>query len=152
MMARVRSQKDLAAGLVFMAFAALFWLGARGIPAGTAARMDAGYMPMLLSTLLGLLGAACALRAFFVGDPEEGRIGRIPLRPVCAVAGAVLLFALTLDLLGFPPAMFAALVLVALGGAKPRPVEIVAAAAILTAFGWFVFIRLLGIQLPMGWF
>jgi hypothetical protein len=147
---RLRAPQDLAAGLVFMAFAAAFRLGGRHYETGSAASMDAGYMPMLLSTLLFILGAACATRAVLPGRAAEARIGRLPLRAVSAVAGAVILFALTLDHIGFPLAMFASLVTVSFGARLVRPVEAVVTAALLTAFGWFVFIRLLGIQFPMG--
>ncbi|WP_270934538.1 tripartite tricarboxylate transporter TctB family protein [Falsiroseomonas oryzae] len=149
---RLRSARDVAVGLVFLGFAALFWWFGRDHPTGTAARMDAGYFPMLLSALLALVGAACVLRGLFAGDPEEGRIGAIALRPVALVAGAVLLFALTLDLVGFLPAMFASLVLVGFAGTERRPLESVIAAAVLTGFGWLVFIRLLGLQFPMTGF
>ena len=115
---RLRAPRDLAAGLVFMAFATAFWLGAQDYEAGSAARMGPGYLPLLLSGILFLFGLVCAARAFVVtGDA----IGRIPLKPVAVVAGAVILFAVLLN-----------------------------TAAILTAFGWAVFIRGLGIQFPAG--
>ena len=49
--------KDVSAGLLFIAIAALFALGTQELELGTARKLGPGAFPLMLSGVLGLLGA-----------------------------------------------------------------------------------------------
>lgn len=55
-MIRLRSPKNVLAGLLFILFAAVLAWQSNKLEPGTAGRMGPGYFPLLLAQLLGLLG------------------------------------------------------------------------------------------------
>ena len=59
----IKSQKDFFSGLMFMVVGGLFAWGATSYSVGTAARMGPGYFPLLLGSMLALVGAALATGA-----------------------------------------------------------------------------------------
>jgi len=70
----IRSKKDLYAGLMFIAFGAIFvavangWIAGQGYPMGTAVRMGPAYFPTILGAILLVLGLIIASRGFFIDD------------------------------------------------------------------------------------
>lgn len=70
MQLRVRNRKDLYAGLIFIVFGALFAVIARDYPMGSALRMGPAYFPIILGSMLVVLGAIIAARSLFIkGEP-----------------------------------------------------------------------------------
>jgi hypothetical protein len=96
---RIRSQKDLAAGLIYVLAGAGFSLGALNYKLGDAARMGPGWFPFWVGVVLaavGVITAATSLRR----TAAEDRVQRPELRAVAWIIGAVVLFGLLLQPLG----------------------------------------------------
>jgi len=90
--------KDIAAGGIFLFFAAIFGLVATNYPMGTLARIGPGYYPLMLSGLLALLAIAIIVKGW-----AKPPVMLVVVRPASLifVLGAPLLFALTIRPLGF---------------------------------------------------
>ncbi|MCO5091341.1 tripartite tricarboxylate transporter TctB family protein [Bosea sp. (in: a-proteobacteria)] len=74
------------------------------LPLGTASRMGPGYVPLLLSLVLALIGLAVVVRSLFAG--KEAVFGQVPWRAVAFLSVAVVVFAGTLEGLGLLPVVF----------------------------------------------
>lgn len=141
---------DLAAGLLLLAFAAVYYQQSFLIVRGFASdRLGPAFFPRLLAGALAVLALALLARA--VGGrsdpspPPAARTGLLAATLVLLVA-----YALVMPRVGFlvaSPVFFAA-VLVCLGVREPVPVTAVAVG--LTAVLYVVFGRLLGVLLPPG--
>lgn len=143
---RIRSQADFLAGLLFVAFGVAAMLLAANYPAGEVRRMGPGYFPMLLGALLTALGALISLRALWLrGVP----IGRLALRPMLLVSGAILGFALGITYLGLIPAAVAVVVIASLANTPVRRREVAIAAIALAAFSAALFVWGLGLTINL---
>jgi Tripartite tricarboxylate transporter TctB family len=98
--------KDLLAGLMFIAIGITFWIGAGNYQMGTAARMGPGWFPSVLGaimTFLGVLIAALGLKNQATFAAGEG-IGWT-WQPVIILTVAVVLFGFALPTLGMVAAI-----------------------------------------------
>lgn len=89
--------KDLGAGLVFIAIAALFALGTLDLEMGTPLRLGPGAFPLMLAGVLGLLGLIVAVNAF---RNPVAHVVVIPWRGVVLILAAPVIFGLTVRGLG----------------------------------------------------
>jgi putative tricarboxylic transport membrane protein len=138
--------KDLAAGAVFAAIGFAFMAGALTLDIGSAFKMGPGYFPLLLSSLLALLGLVIMAKS--VNMPPE-TIGMVPWRGLVLILAAPVIFGATVRGLGLlialPLVIFAAT-------AASRRAGLAAAAALvlgLTIFCFLVFSYGLGLPLPL---
>ena len=143
---RIRSPKDLWAGLIFGAIGGAFILLASQYRLGTMHRMGPAMFPILVGALLAVLGAVIALRSFVLdGEP----VPRFYARPIGISLLAIVLFGAALQWLGLVAAV-AVLVLVGAYAARDvRLLENVALAAVMILFSVAVFVWLLGLPLPL---
>ena len=147
---RLRNQKDLCAGLLFMAIGAVVVVVAAGYPIGSAMRMGPGYFPVVLGGILIALGAAIGIRALRTGEPAA--LPPFRLRPLLLVTLSILAFALLVERFGLVPAIAAAVLVSCLGGHEFRVREVAALAAILAVASILIF--RIGLELPFtlwGW-
>src|SRR5471032_214492 len=93
----IRAPKDFWSGLMFLAFAAVALLSARGYSLGSAGKMGPGYFPLLLGLVLALIGAILVARSFVI---QGERVGRLSVLPLMAVVLGVCLFAFSIETLG----------------------------------------------------
>ncbi len=142
----IHTSKDFWAGIMFLAFAAVAVLAARGYAMGSAGRMGPGYFPMALGIVLGVLGLIIIGRAFAAGDE---RVGALQLRPLLVIVVAVSLFGLLIERLGLVVALVAVVVVSAMASREYRPVEVAALAATLAAFSVGVFVYALRLPLTL---
>jgi hypothetical protein len=106
--------KDLLAGLMFIAIGVIFTVGAYQYNIGTAARMGPGYFPRILGvimTVLGVIIAGVGLKNQAAWSATEG-IGWT-WKPVICLTVAVVLFGFALPTLGM---LVAIALLVAISG------------------------------------
>ncbi|MBS0451433.1 MAG: tripartite tricarboxylate transporter TctB family protein [Proteobacteria bacterium] len=94
---QIKSKRNFAAGLMFACVGAAFAIGATSYNVGSAARMGPGYFPLMVGTLLAVLGlgvvvASVGARRDGDGDP----IGAIAWKPLGFIIGANLLFGVLL--------------------------------------------------------
>lgn len=139
--------RELASGLAFMAFGALFAGIALTYDLGTALRMGPGFFPLLLGGALILLGAAIVVEGLLRAEAEA--VGEIPWRAIFLIAASVLIFGLTVRRLGLAPATFAATLLAAFSSRRTGWIAAFVMAAGLTAVCLVIFVELLGLPAPM---
>jgi hypothetical protein len=143
---RIRSQRDFAAGLIFIAIAAFFIVTATNYQLGTINRMGPGYFPIMVGGVLAVLGAVILLRSLVLDGPPIERIG---LRPLLLCAASVALFGVTLVHLGLVAAIVALVIVGAMADKGSRPLEVILLAIFLAAFSVAVFVYLLGLPLQV---
>jgi len=146
MRVRIRSPRDFWSGAIFIAAGAAAALLARAYPMGTAMRMGPGYFPTVLGILLALLGTFVLLRSLVrPGAP----VGRPAFGPIGLVVGPIVLFGLLLRPLG----LVGATVLLVISSAwASRHFRWPAAAALAVGLAVgcsIVFVRLLGLPIPL---
>jgi hypothetical protein len=140
---KVRNAKDLFAGLLFALVGVAAVVIGRDYPLGSASRMGPGYFPVLVGGLLILIGLIVAARAL-AAQPEP--IGRIDLKPVLLVIGAVALFAACIEKLGLAIAILLVVIVGYLANPQRKLVELLVLAAVLTAVSLGIFVY--GLKLP----
>lgn len=145
---KIRHAQNFWSGAMFVAFGLAFALGARNYDLGTAQRMGPAYFPMMLGALLALLGAIVMLRAL-IDKGADGAIERFHFAPLLSVLGAVAAFALLLRPAGLVIALGALIGIGALGSHVRRWREIVALGVALAVLVPAVFVRGLGLVIPL---
>ena len=142
----IRNPKDVMSGLLFIALAALFAWQALDLPMGTAVRMGPGYFPMVLAGLMGLLGLIVLINGLrFPGEMPSG----VAWRALAVLTLAVAFFGFAVRPLGFLPALAISVFVSALASTKFRLLTALANTAVMTLFAWVVFIKGLGLPLPL---
>jgi hypothetical protein len=142
----IRAPKDFWSGIMFLAFAAVGLLAARGYSLGTPGRMGPGYFPILLATVLGGLGLVLVVRSLVIaGD----RLSRLHLLPLAIIALGVCLFGVFIERLGLVIALIVVTMVTALASRESRPMEFTALALVLAAFSVGVFVYALRLPLPI---
>jgi hypothetical protein len=142
----IRAPKDFWSGIMFLAFAAVALLAARGYALGSPGRMGPGYFPMILGGILGLLGAILVVRSTVI---ESDGVNRIHVLPLAVIALGVCLFGLFIERLGLVVSLVVVIAVTALASRESRPLEIAALAGVLTAFSVGVFVYALRLPLPL---
>lgn len=147
----IRSSKDFYAGLLYVFFGASAFVVARDYNMGTAFRMGPAYFPTVLSVLLIVIGVASVIRAFIVpGTP----VGRLALSGLLWVTASVVLFGFLVRGAGLAVALPVLVVSSATASAKFRWRPTLVMAVGITIFCVLVFLKGLGIPLPVigPWF
>jgi hypothetical protein len=143
---KIRNPKDFLAGLMFIAFGGAAVILARSYNMGTAARMGPAYFPTVLGGVLAALGVAILLESFVV----EGEWPKnISIRPLFMVLLATVIFGVLLRPLGLVLALFALIVVSALGGHEFNWKEVFVLFVILAAGSVGVFVYGLQLQFPI---
>jgi hypothetical protein len=149
----IRSSKDFLTGVIYMAIGSgavlIAFLGDYGI--GTALRMGPAYFPLVLSFLLIFIGFISLARSFIQpGTP----IGTFTVKGLLLVVVSTILFGLLVKGAGLIVAL-PLLVLVSSYASRPfRWGPALALAAGLTVFCSLIFLKGLGVPLPIlgSWF
>lgn len=136
--------KDLAAGLLFIAVAALFAFGTLDLELGTPLKLGPGAFPMLLAGALGLLGTVILAQAF--RNPAAHAM-TMPWRGILLIVLAPILFGLTVRGLG----LIAAIALVvAVSAYASRRMSLKLAACLVVGLTLFcVLVFNVGLGLPV---
>jgi len=142
----IRSAKNFWAGLIYIFFGSTAILVGRDYSMGTAFRMGPAYFPTILGGLLFVIGTISVIRSFITGgDP----IGRFAMWGLVLVTGSIFLFGSLVRGLGVALALPALVVISAYASTRFRwgPTFIMAAG--LTVFCVLVFLKGLGVPLPV---
>ena len=140
------ARKDLLAGAVFVGLGLAFAITANTYEVGSALRMGPGYFPLVLGSLLVLLGIAIAVKAFVAG--EGGDLGPVPWKAMVLLVAALLFFGYTVQGLGLIPSMLVTVFLTAMAGRNARVIPSAVVAASLTALSILIFVIALQLRLP----
>jgi putative tricarboxylic transport membrane protein len=149
--AQILLRKDVLSGLLFLGFAVIGLVVSHDYPIGTTLRMGTGYVPRLLCWLLLGLGAlilvqgarAAAKEAELTVSTDGG------WRPVVFVTVGLVVFAVTIERLGLVVSIALLTGIGSLARRELRAIETVAAAVVLILMSWAIFIKGLGITIPV---
>lgn len=153
----IKSQKDFFSGLMFMGVGIAFAWGATRYSIGTGARMGPGYFPLLLGSLLAILGGIITFKSLVVETENGEKVGSWAWKPLFFIILANLLFGVMLG--GLPsikvPAMgliagiYALTFVASLAGEEFKLKEVAILATVLAIMSYLAFIVLLKLQFPV---
>jgi hypothetical protein len=151
--ALIEKPRDVVSGIVVMAIGAGFLLFGRELEMGSSFRMGPGYFPTILSILMIALGAVITVLALRKPAQEFGA-GTLPWRGIILVIGATLFFGLTLRGIGLAPAIVIVVLATAWASRYASLRTSIPLAIGLAVFCTLLFIRGLGLPLPLigPWF
>jgi Tripartite tricarboxylate transporter TctB family len=147
----IKSPKDFGAAAIYLIVGIGTLVIAHDYPMGTATRMGAAYFPTVLGGLLSLVGVLALLRSFrSQGEP----IAPFAWKSLFIITTAVLLFGALARGAGLVPAVVLLVLASAMASISFRWPTALALAAGLTVFCGLVFIKALGVPLPLfgPWF
>jgi hypothetical protein len=147
----IRHPKDFWTGIIFLFFGiAAVYIGL-DYPMGSAGRMGPAYFPTVLGALLAVIGLIGVIRSFVhVGEA----VGKFYIREIVLILSAVLLFGVLMRGAGLVPAVLVLVLMSAYASPKFTWGSTLLIAAGLAAFSVVVFVKLLGLPMPIlgPWF
>ncbi len=159
---KIKSQQDLWAGLMFIAFGLFFILFAMGTPEfldklvgtrlipgyqmGSSVRMGPAYFPVVLGGLLAVLGLLVLLDSVVSEGPE---VPKFHFRPLIWIGLSSLAFAYLLKPLGLVLASAALVFVSAYGGHEFKWKEVAIMSVVLVIFSVLVFVKGLALPFPI---
>ena len=147
----IRSTRDFWTGAIYILIGLSAVLIARDYDMGSAVRMGPAYFPTILGIILLLVGAVALIRSFIVpGTP----IGAFAIKGLLLVVFSVCLFGFIVRDAGLVIALPLMVLISAFASSQFRWLPTIALAAGLTVFCALVFIKGLGVPLPVigPWF
>jgi len=141
-------RKDILAGMLFIAIAAIGLWASRNYPIGTATRMGTGYVPRLLCWILLGLGVVVFIQGLFKGATSLTK-GPSIWRAIILIPAALLAFAYTIQPYGVVVAIVLMIAVGSFASRESRPVEVVAAAVILVVLTISIFVWAIGLPISV---
>jgi hypothetical protein len=145
-MMKIRAEKDFWSGVMFLGFALVAIVAARGYSMGSGGKMGPGYFPMLLGIALAGLGALLVGRSLALAGT---RVTRLQARPILMIVLGVILFGLMIPYLGLVVALATVTAVSAFASRESRPLEVAALAAVLAIFSVGIFVYALRLPLTI---
>ncbi len=146
---KLKSQKDFWSGLMFIVAGVAFAWGATAYNFGSAARPGPGYFPFGLGILLAILGAIVLLKSLTVDTPDGDPVEKFAWRPIIVITLSLVIFGFTLPKLGMFITLPLLVAIASFAGDEFHPVEVAINAAVLTVGSWAIFIKGLGLTIPL---
>ena len=148
----IRHPKDFWSGIIFIAAGVAAVYIAQDYSMGTVGRMGPAYFPTVLGGLLVLVGLIVFGRSFF-GRQEDG-VRDFAVKPLILVLAAVLVFGFLFRQAGLMIAIPALIFVSAIASPKFKLLPTALLALGLALFSWFLFVKMLGLPLPVlgPWF
>ena len=142
----------MSAGLIFAAFGAAFLGASFQYEIGSPRQMGPGFLPCVLSALLVVLGLAQMLQSSLRArrrTRSDAVAPRLYFRPAIFVLGGLAVFAAALERLGFVAATLLLVASAAVVTPDRRWVEAVVTAGALVILSTVLFVKLLGVPMPV---
>jgi hypothetical protein len=154
---KIKSQKDFYSGLLYTVVGAAFAYGATSYNIGTGARMGPGYFPLLLGSILAVIGGIILFKSLVVETPTGDRVGSWAWKPLSFIIAGNLLFGVLLGglpsikfpAMGLIVAIYGTTLVVSMAGDKFKLKEVLALATVLSALSYLAFIVVLKLQFPV---
>lgn len=146
---RIKSQKDFWSGLMFLIVGIAFAIGAMEYSMGSSARPGPGYFPLILSTILAILGAFILFESLTIETPDGEPVGKIAWKPLLIVTFSILVFAVALPRLGMFLTIPLLIVIVSTAGDEFHWMGVIINSIVLTIGSYLVFIAGLGLTIPL---
>jgi putative tricarboxylic transport membrane protein len=142
----IRGPKDFWSGVLYIVIGSTAITVAADYGMGTALKMGAAYFPSLLGALLILIGAISVIRSFII---QGAPIGALAFKPLASIVGSVVLFGVIIRGAGLAIALPLLVIVSSLASSRFRWLPSIAMAAGLTVFCILVFLKGLGVPLPL---
>lgn len=151
---KIKSQKDFFAGLMYLVAGGAFAWGATSYTIGKASRMGPGYFPLLLGSILALIGAFVLFKSLVVGTEDGDKVGSIAWKPLGYIIGSNLAFGILLGglpsigvpAMGLIVAIFALVFIASRAGDVFKVKEVFIVSVVLAILSYLAFIKLLNLQ------
>jgi lysylphosphatidylglycerol synthetase-like protein (DUF2156 family) len=142
----IRMSTDILTGILFLgvSIGAVTIIGT-SYSLGTASRMGPGFFPLIVSVMLGILGAILVARSIL---SQTESVGIVDLRPLLLVLASTLFFGLAIESLGLAVAGIVLVFGARLAGREFKVVEVTVLAVTLVAACILLFGYALGLNLP----
>lgn len=140
---------DALAGLLFCALGLGFGLEALSYRFGSPARMGSGFFPLVLAVALFALGALIAWRGTRQASGSADEIHWDSLAPLGLILGALGLFALLLDPLGYLATAFLTVMVASFAGPSLSLTTRLIQATVLATSTAVIFVWGLGVPIPL---
>ena len=142
----IRHPKDFWTGIIFLFIGIAAIVIGRDYPMGTAGRMGPAYFPTVLGGMLALIGLIGVIRSFLrAGEP----VGKFHIKEIVLILVAVLLFGFLVRGAGLVPAALVLVLLSAYASPKFTWGASLLLAVGLAVFAVVVFVKLLGLPMPI---
>ena len=145
---KIKHQKDFWAGIMFLVVGVGFAIGALNYSFGSSARPGPAYFPFGLGILTALLGVFEIFKAL-ASKATDGDIGAWPLKQMGIILAAVVLFGVLLPKLGLIVALPVLVFVSSIPSGEFSLKEVVINCVVLTVFSWLIFVKGLGLTIPM---
>jgi len=146
---KIKSQKDFWSGLMFIGVGIGFAWGALGYSFGSSARPGPAYFPFGLGVLMSILGGSLLFSALTIETEDGDPIGPWAWKPLLVIVGAVAGFGIILPKLGMAASLPLLVFISAIAGDEFHWRDAIINAAILTFGSWLIFIKGLGLTIPL---
>jgi hypothetical protein len=146
---KIKSEKDFWSGLMFIAIGVGFAWGASNYSFGSAARPGPAYFPFGLGVILAVLGLFVLFKGLTLDVPGGDKIGGWPFKPWIVILGAVVIFGLALPRLGMIITLPLLIGIASLASGEFHWKEVLINVVVLTLGCWLVFIKGLGLTIPV---
>ena len=146
---KIKSQKDFWSGLMFIVMGIAFAWGATAYNFGSAARPGPGYFPFGLGIILAILGAMILFKSLTVDTDDGEPLGAFAWRPIVVITLSLVVFGFVLPKLGMVIALPLLVFMASLAGDEFHWGEVAINAAVLTVGSWAIFIKGLGLTIPV---
>jgi hypothetical protein len=146
---KIKSEKDFWSGLLFIVVGIAFAIGALNYNFGTSARPGPAYFPFGLGVIMSLLGAAILFTSLTIEVEGGDKIGAWPIKPGAWILGGVVLFGLLLPRLGMAVCLPLLIFVASMAGDEFHWKEVLLNAIVLTVGSWAIFIKGLGLTIPL---
>jgi hypothetical protein len=146
---QIKSQKDFWSGLMFIVVGIAFAWGSLNYSFGSSARPGPAYFPFGLGVLMAVLGTLVLFGALTVETEDGDPIGSWAWRPLVIMVVALVFFGFALPKLGMVITLPLLIIIVSLAGDEFHWKDAVLNAAILTVMSWVVFVKGLGLTIPV---
>jgi hypothetical protein len=146
---KIKSEKDFWAGLMFVVIGIAFAWGATSYNFGQSARPGPGYFPFGLGIILALIGALILFESLTIEVEGGEKIGAWPLKQGAIILGSVVVFGLLLPRLGMAATLPILIFGSSLASGEFNWKEVLLNSVILTVGSWAIFIKGLGLTIPL---
>ena len=143
---KIKSPKDLWAGLMFVAFGLFFLLVARHYRMGSASGMGPGYFPAMLGGLMALIGGVIAFQSFVI---RGEKVPAFSFRPLFLVILSLLFYGYSLQSIGMVFALALLIFIAAFAGHEFDFKEVLILSVVAIFFSVLVFVKVLGLPYPL---
>ena len=145
-MINIKNPRDFGAAALFIAIGCLGLWVAQDYTFGTSARMGPGYFPILISSVLVVLGMVTGLGSLRISGSA---IAEMHWRSTILIVAGIVIFGSTIDVVGLIPAVLITVVMTAFASGESRWKEVIPLAIFLAAFCTAIFVYALNQPLTL---